>query len=56
MSAALALSTGVLRHRINGENLPLLTDGLLRRALLGELKLTDPQAVTTTALGLLRGA
>jgi hypothetical protein len=56
MSAALALSTGVLRHRINGENLPLLTDGLLRRALLGELRLTDPQAVTTTALGLLRGA
>jgi hypothetical protein len=56
MGAALALATGTLRHRINGENLPLLTDGLLRAALLGELRFADPQAVATTALRLLRAA
>ena len=56
MAAALVLATGTLRHRINGGNLPLLTDGLLRPALLGELRLTDSQAVEATALQLLRAA
>jgi hypothetical protein len=53
MRTALALAaTGTLRHRINGENLPVLTDGLLRAALLGDLRLADPQAVATTVLRL----
>jgi hypothetical protein len=56
MRAALALATGTLRHRINGENLPLLTDGLLRAALLGDLRLADQQTVAATALRLLRAA
>jgi len=56
MAAALVLATGTLRHRINGGNLPLLTDGLLRPALLGELRLADSQAVEATALQLLRAA
>ena len=56
MAAALVLATGTLRHRINGGNLPLLTDGLLRPALLGELRLADSRAVEATALQLLRAA
>jgi hypothetical protein len=56
MRTALALATGTLRHRINGENLPLLTDGLLRAALLGDLRLADQQTVAATALRLLRAA
>jgi len=56
VAAALQLSTGSLRHRINADNLPRLTEGLVRAALIGELKLTDSKAISTTALELLKVA
>lgn len=52
--AALRLSSGTLQNRINGENLPPLIAGMLRRVLQQELSLSDAGAIANAADQLLR--
>lgn len=49
----LQLSTGSLENRINGDNLPLLIEGLVGAGLRGDLRLADPNATGATAVRLL---
>jgi hypothetical protein len=51
--SVLQLSTGSLENRINGDNLPLLIEGLVGAGLRGDLRLADPNATAAAAVRLL---
>jgi len=53
---ALALADDVLKSRINGENLPVLVEELLRLVLRGELNLDEPTALERSAREILNHA
>lgn len=53
---ALELASGVFENRTNGANLPILIEGLLRKALWGELDLEEQDDVKIAAKEMLRAA
>jgi hypothetical protein len=53
---ALALASDVLKTRINGANLPVLVEELLRLVLRGELNLSEQTALERSAVAILNRA
>jgi hypothetical protein len=56
VAKAFELSTNVLENRTNGENLPILVEGLLAKVLRGELKLDQQDDVVAKATKILNAA
>lgn len=56
LAVALNLAQTALANRVNGANLPLLIERLLREALWTDLSLDDSEAVKSVALRILRAA
>lgn len=56
ISKVLALANDALKMRINGANLPLLVEALLRQVLPGQLKLNEPTALLQAAVTILNQA
>ncbi len=56
VKVALTLANGALEGRINGENLPVLIEKLLKETAWGELDLGNDTAATETAIRILRSA
>ncbi len=56
VAKAFELSTNVLESRTNGENLPILVEGLLAKVLRGELKLDQQDDVVAKATKILNAA